>query len=74
MSEHRPRRQPNAGAFLGPDIAVPVPSVLVDQEGSGPEQAAAELDVERSPHPRRGILQRIVDRLRGSPSRQRPER
>ena len=50
----RPQPERNAGAFMGPDIMVPVPMGSLDDE---------PVDETPRPRPRRGWLQRIVDRL-----------
>jgi hypothetical protein len=56
----RPVAQPNAGAFMGPDIMVPVPmEPLGSERGDGDR----ETDEEPRPRPRRGRLQWLVDRL-----------
>jgi hypothetical protein len=56
----RPRAKRNAGAFMGPDIMVPVP---MEPLGSERGDSDRETDVETRARPRRGWLQRLVDRL-----------
>ena len=53
------RAQPNAGAFMGPDIMVPVPMGTLDD---APRAGDAMEDEQPRPR-RRGWLERIVDRL-----------
>jgi hypothetical protein len=56
----RPRAEPNAGAFMGPDIMVPVPMGTLGEEPVTDD----DLDDDAPEEPRRrGWLQRIVDRL-----------
>ena len=56
----RPLPERNAGAFMGPDIMVPVP---MEPLGDEPPAAGIEDDDRPRARPRRGWLQRIVDRL-----------
>jgi len=57
----RPQAERNAGAFMGPDIMVPVP---MEPLGTARADEDAETDGdEPRARPRRGWLQRIVDRL-----------
>jgi hypothetical protein len=56
----RPRAEPNAGAFMGPDIMVPVPMGTLGEEPVTND--GLDDDAPEEPR-RRGWLQRIVDRL-----------
>jgi hypothetical protein len=57
----RPQAERNAGAFMGPDIMVPVPmEPLGTEHGDGDREND---EAEPRARPRRGWLQRIVDRL-----------
>jgi len=57
----RPRAERNAGAFMGPDIMVPVPMGTLGDEQSNPDR---DLEDDRPPpKPRRGWLRRVVDGL-----------
>jgi hypothetical protein len=66
----RPDRRPihNAGAFLGPDLLVPVPlRTLSDDyhdEPAEPEDSAREPEPELP-----GRMRRLLDRLSGQPER-----
>jgi hypothetical protein len=63
MSRPKPRRaERNAGAFLGPDITVPVPMRTLSDDYTD-EPAEAE-DSERVPDPEPpGFLRRAVEQL-----------
>ena len=68
MSQHRRRRaEPNAGAFLGPDIMVPVPMGAAGAHRDEP----ADPEDDRVPEPPSpGVLRRFRERLmRGRPER-----
>jgi hypothetical protein len=56
----RPLPERNAGAFMGPDIMVPVPMGVLGDE---PLPAERDVDDDPRPEPRRGWLRRLVDRL-----------
>ena len=58
----RPRAERNAGAFMGPDIMVPVPMGTLGEE---PVNSDRDLDDDDRPpsKPRRGWLRRIIDGL-----------
>jgi hypothetical protein len=60
MSQERRRPESSAGAFMGPDIMVPMPTrrLGIDPE---PKVPASE---ESPPEPQRGLAERIVGRLR----------
>jgi hypothetical protein len=81
MSERRELPAGNAGAFIGPDITVVVPSSLLDEgpvpeegapEEGAPEEGAPEDDAGSTAAPRRGPLRRILDRLTGADRGHRP--
>jgi hypothetical protein len=55
----RPRAEPNAGAFMGPDIMVPVPMGTLGEE---PVTDDDPHDAPQEPR-RRGWLERVLDRL-----------
>ena len=61
QERHRPER--NAGAFMGPDIMVPVPirPLGIDPE---PKEPASETDVPAAPA-EAGFADRLVRRLTG---------
>jgi hypothetical protein len=65
MSEHdRRRAEHNAGAFLGPDLLVPVPMRTLSDDYR--DEPAEPGDAGREPEPEApGRLQRVVDRLTG---------
>lgn len=68
MSQHRRREaEPNAGAFLGPDMLVPVPM----GSSGGARGETLEPEEDRVPEPPRpGPLRRFRERLmRGRPTR-----
>jgi hypothetical protein len=56
----RPRGERNAGAFMGPDIMVPVPMGTLGDE---PLPDRDSDDDRPPPKPRRGWLRRIADAL-----------
>ena len=59
---HHPER--NAGAFLGPDLLVPVPMRTLDDEYR--DAPAEPEDSEREPEPEPpGRVRRVLDRLTG---------
>jgi len=58
----RPRAERNAGAFMGPDIMVPVPMGTLGDEQPNPDRDLDD-DDRPPPKPRRGWLRRIVDGL-----------
>jgi hypothetical protein len=62
VPESKRRSQPNAGAFMGPDIMVPVPmgKLGTDYPPDGPEREAGNGTPKR-----RGWLARVVSRLFG---------
>jgi hypothetical protein len=66
MSRTKPKRaQPNSGAFLGPDMAVPVPMRTLSDDY---HDAPAEPEDDRVPEPEPpGLIRRVVDRLTGHP-------
>lgn len=58
---HQPRRQQNAGAFMGPDIMAPIPMRTLDQEY---DDHPVEPEDDRVPPPERpGLVKRAVDRV-----------
>ena len=61
----RRRAQRNAGAFLGPDLLVPVPMRTLDEEyrDRPTDLAGSELEPEFELEPS-GFVHRIIDRLR----------
>ena len=60
----RPRAERNAGAFMGPDIMVPVPMGTLGDEQPNPDRDLdLDLDDRPPPKPRRGWLRRIIDGL-----------
>jgi hypothetical protein len=61
----RRRAQRNAGAFLGPDLLVPVPMRTLDEEylDRPTDLAGSEPEPEFEPEPS-GLVHRIIDRLR----------
>lgn len=57
----RRRRERNAGAFLGPDIMVPVPMRTLDDDY---DDHPVEPEDDRTPEPEPpGLLRRALDRL-----------
>lgn len=68
---HRPQRrrqERNAGAFLGPDLLVPVPLWTLGDEYR--DEPAEPEDSDREPEPEPpGRVRRALDRLRGQPDR-----
>ena len=74
--QHR-RRERNAGAFLGPDLLVPVPMSTLDDEADVPpepeddgEPGAHRASPERAPEPEpQGLVGRLLGRLRPRPDR-----
>jgi hypothetical protein len=62
MTKPKPRAEPNAGAFMGPDIMVPVPmgKLGTDYPPDRPERLAGNRTVQP-----RGWLSRVVHRLFG---------
>lgn len=67
MSQEGHRPESSAGAFMGPDIMVPVPTrpLGIDPE---PKEPASEADVPIAPA-QAGIVERLIRRLTG---RERP--
>lgn len=67
MSRTEPRRaQQNAGAFLGPDLLVPVPMrTLSDEIRDEPTEAAEEREPEPEPP---GVIDRVRARLARRPA------
>ena len=67
MSRPRPRRPVrNAGAFLGPDVLIPVPMSTLSDEYQ--DEPAEPEDSDREPEPEpRGRVRRVLDRLAGQP-------
>ncbi len=63
-----PRRSAtrNAGAFLGPDLLVPVPLRTLDDDYRDEPAEPEESDREPAPEPR-GRVRRVLDRLKGQP-------
>lgn len=68
MSEHRRREaEPNAGAFLGPDMLIPVPMGSTGRGRVEPLEPEDDRVPEPSPP---GVLRRFRERLmRGRPER-----
>jgi hypothetical protein len=63
MSQHRRRQaESNAGAFLGPDILVPVPMGSAGVRRDGPDEPEDDR-VPEPPSP--GVLRRFRERLMG---------
>ena len=68
MSRPKPSHpERNAGAFLGPDMVVPVPMRTLSDDYHD-EPAEPEDDREPEPEPP-GLVRRVVDRLTGRPDR-----
>ena len=67
MTAPDPRRQePNAGAFLGPDVLAPVPMRTLSDDY---RDLPADPPEERVPPPEQpGLVARIVARLKGGPA------
>lgn len=64
----RPRPIRNAGAFLGPDLLVPVPLKTLSDEYR--DEPAEPEDSDREPEPEPpGRVRRVIDRLTGKPAR-----
>jgi hypothetical protein len=64
MSRPKPRReQRNTGAFLGPDLLVPVPMRTLSDDYHD-ERTEPEDDHVPEPEPP-GLIRRVVDRLTG---------
>lgn len=62
--KHHPER--NAGAFLGPDLLVPVPMHTLEDEYR--DEPAEPEDSAREPEPEPpGRVRRVLDRLTGRP-------
>lgn len=59
--DERPRAEQSAGAFMGPDIMVPVPMGMLGADRPTAGEDGDENAARRQP--RRGWLQRLVDRL-----------
>ena len=58
--------QRNSGAFLGPDLTVPVPMRTLSDEY---HDAPTEPEDDRVPEPEPpGLIRRVVDRLTGQPA------
>ena len=58
--------QPNSGAFLGPDMTVPVPMRTLSDEY---HDTPTEPEDDRVPEPEPpGLIRRVVDRLTGQPA------
>ena len=64
--QHR-RRERNAGAFLGPDLLVPVPMSTLDDEADMPPEPEdhEESEVDTMPkHEPQGLVGRLLGRIR----------
>jgi hypothetical protein len=63
MSEPKQRRgEPNAGAFLGPDLLVPVPMTTLSDEYH--DEPTEPEDSDREPEPEEpGLARRVLDKL-----------
>jgi len=64
--QHR-RRERNAGAFLGPDLLVPVPMSTLDDEADMPPEPEddGESETDSTPeHEPQGLVGRLLGRVR----------
>jgi hypothetical protein len=67
-SSKKNRAQRNAGAFLGPDLLMPVPMHTLDNEYR--DEPAEPEDSDREPEPEPpGRVRRVLDKLTGQPER-----
>jgi hypothetical protein len=68
MTSPNPKRpEPNAGAFLGPDILAPIPMRTLSDDY---RDVPADPPEERVPSPEpRGLIARIIERLKGGPAK-----
>jgi hypothetical protein len=68
MSRPKPRRaEHNAGAFMGPDVMIPVPMRTLSDDYR--DEATEPEDSERMPEPEPpGLLRRVLDRMVGRPA------
>ena len=68
MSQPKRRRpEPNAGAFLGPDLLIPVPMTTLSDEYR--DEPAEPEDSDREPEPEpAGLARRILDGLGRKPA------
>ena len=68
MSDDQHRRQErNAGAFLGPDLLVPVPMSTLDDEADIPPEPEGDGESETDTTPKhepQGLVARLLGRLR----------
>jgi hypothetical protein len=63
--DRRRRGEPNAGAFMGPDVMIPTPMGTLGDSPAPPEPAS---DDELPPR-RQGTVERILERVRRFASR-----
>jgi hypothetical protein len=64
----RRRAEGNAGAFLGPDVLIPVPMRPLPPEDHDPPTEPDDPDPEPVPGAR-GLIRRLLDRLSARPDR-----
>jgi hypothetical protein len=60
MAERRRRSEPNAGAFMGPDVMIPAPMGKLGDSPPRPEPA----NDDDLPPRRAGVVERFADRVR----------